>query len=389
MAILLNGLVKDYNPPGGIDAAGTLQFDPTAQAWAAAATVACPQGDGGGITVTKVATSSGGLGAVPFDGGFSPRSGLGDDGFYKTVASSVGGKFFSTNIRCNGSTGTVEPTVSGLDNQIFWSLPADFGWVWRGARANSTAYAVGDLMSSNGAIWRCVIAGTSDVAPPAGLGTALYKGTVSDGGIFWFKQFRAAGAWAASTVVAGATVQDTNTHVVADALTTTGGALLIFNGIPVTNGTTAGAEPAWTAATAGQKYWADNNVIWIQGKDLFGRSGALQAERIVLTGFVAAASNGKTVTVENIGTGAMDVVLADKNALNNQGVNELTGTDMASVHGFDVSGSATDRRLGPGESCTAIYSTATGLWTVSAPPPSVALGRDQTLPILISTHVIT
>lgn len=57
---------------------------------------------------------------------------------------------------------------------------------WGTARANTTAYAVGDVVrpaAANGFLYRCAVAGTSAGAPPT-FSTVLGVGT-TDGGVTW------------------------------------------------------------------------------------------------------------------------------------------------------------------------------------------------------------
>lgn len=56
-----------------------------------------------------------------------------------------------------------------------------------GARANSTAYAVGDIVTQSNYYWRCRVAGTSAAAAPASMTapTAFYSEDVTDGTVTW------------------------------------------------------------------------------------------------------------------------------------------------------------------------------------------------------------
>jgi len=59
----------------------------------------------------------------------------------------------------------------------------------RGDWAAGTAYALGDVVRSNGGLWQCSVAGTSGGSAPNGLPSALastvHTTTVSDGGVTW------------------------------------------------------------------------------------------------------------------------------------------------------------------------------------------------------------
>jgi hypothetical protein len=59
----------------------------------------------------------------------------------------------------------------------------------RGDWATGTAYALGDVVRSNGGLWQCSIAGTSGAsapnALPSALATTVHTATFSDGGVTW------------------------------------------------------------------------------------------------------------------------------------------------------------------------------------------------------------
>jgi len=92
---------------------------------------------------------------------------------------------------------------------------------WATARANTTAYAVDDVVrpaTPDGALYRCVVAGTSGGAPPTF--PTVFGGTVADGGVTWARigrgitQIDAADPqWTASTFTArlGVIYKDTGT----------------------------------------------------------------------------------------------------------------------------------------------------------------------------------
>jgi hypothetical protein len=81
---------------------------------------------------------------------------------------------------------------------------------WGTARANTTAYAFGDVVrpaAGNGHLYRCIVAGTSAGAPPTFPTTP--QATVTDGGVTWAEvgrgitQIDAADlSWPASTITA-------------------------------------------------------------------------------------------------------------------------------------------------------------------------------------------
>lgn len=57
-----------------------------------------------------------------------------------------------------------------------------------GTRANSTAYALGDVIASGTRLYRATTAGTSAATPPAALGTTTTGQTVTDGTVVWTDQ---------------------------------------------------------------------------------------------------------------------------------------------------------------------------------------------------------
>lgn len=94
-----------------------------------------------------------------------------------------------------------------LASKTITYAPADS---WATARANSTAYLVGDIVrpaTGNGHLYRCIVAGTSAGAPPTF--PAVSGQTVTDGGVTWAEIGRgvtqidsADPSWAASTITA-------------------------------------------------------------------------------------------------------------------------------------------------------------------------------------------
>lgn len=372
----LNGLHKDYDLHGATE----LHVDPTGQTWQAGATIACPQGDVYNVVALK---------GSPYDTGFEPRAT--GDGFFATVARSSDGKLYSSNMKVVGTSSTTEPSTASYDTSdpyhsnvfadgdIRWQhVPAgqSVGWTFQGARQDSHAYAVGDVFTQNGKLWRVVIAGTSAASAPAFYGTADYGSFNFDSGAGVIAQGKFEGAWQASHTYTGVATNTGRTTVVPIFITTNSGAdLWIWDGVYGTWGTTGGTEPAWGSAADSQKYWIDNDVLWIRGADLFG-SVLTGRERAVITGF-APEADGHQVTVYNDGTAAseQDVVLADRNALEPQsGVDfESKGSDAESTHYFDFGGS--DIRVEAGQSVTLEYSTATGVWTQVAAALTLDAGK--------------
>lgn len=372
MSINLNGLVKDYDPPGGIDLASTVDFDVSGIAWAAAEEIPCPQGDAFNVVP---------MDGSPYDTGFEPRA-LGD-GFFATRCRLSDSKPYSSNMKVKGSTGSVEPSTASYDagsyhdnvfedGDIRWqhlptppSTPGYQTWAYQGARQNSTAYTVGQLVSSNSKIWRCLVAGTTAGSPPAGLGTTDYGGFLFDGSCGWSAQGSYLGAWSSTTAITGVVTNTGRTAIVPVFVTTTGGVLWMWDGCYGTWGTTGGSEPAWSVAADSAKYWVDNEVLWIRGTDLYGTlEGTNQRERLIITGWEAPADDGHELTIPNNNTDQQDIVLADKNAFEPQsGVDpESLGSDAESTSSWhDFGGS--DLRIAPGESATIVYDAGTTSWS--------------------------
>lgn len=421
MSIFLNGLVKDYNPAGGIDAATNLHFDPTAQAWQASTAYAAPQGyasndtwdsptahilsqpsDTGiptsgpdkGLWVSGTAYSKYDKTTDPTDGkqyvslvnnpttttqphantqwepstwvGFSVRSI--DSGFYGAVtATGNPALWFSTELHALGQSGSSQPVIAsgaaGLDGGVYWTRYTTY----KGARANSTAYTSGDWVLFDGSIWNAATSGTSGASAP-NVSSTNYGGSVFDGGVLWVRRFISQGAWVANTTygfrpIQGRLPQQGGNDVYGDGVTLPDNSLLAITGIKGTDGTTGATEPPWSAAAAGT-FWSDGTLIWRVGS--FGAAsgdGIAQNERLVLSGFKAPLTDGKQITVFNDAAAATarDVVLADKVGLDRTGTQNLPGTDKASIAGFDFGG--TNIRLAEGQSTTVQYNAATSTWT--------------------------
>lgn len=121
---------------------------------------------------------------------------------------------------------------------------------WGVTRANTTAYAFGDVVKpsgGNGHLYRCVVAGTTAGAPPTFPTTP--QATVADGSVTWAEVGRGITAidcsdpsWAASTITAryGVVYKDTGVDGTSVLL-----ALIDFGGdISTTNGTFLITVPA-------------------------------------------------------------------------------------------------------------------------------------------------
>lgn len=426
--ILLNGLVKDYDPSGGIDAVTELRFDPTSQNWAAGKTFACPQGFATADTILPADAHAFNMpsdSGIPTNGvdrgtwqsgtvyarydkvidptdlqqyvariaapnnalqphsnlgswnlatwmGFSPRS-L-DAGFYGSVrAAGDPTRWFSCEIRAFGVSGAVEPShVSGLalDGNVIASVVTTY----RGAWAPNTVYATNDYVLADGSLWRCSGGGTSNgTAPNWALSAPSYGSTVDEGTpgfVTWQRRYIHKGTWAATTgysmrVVSGRTPTQGGNDVRGEALIRANGtSFVIASSVKSTDGVTGGVEPAWSAAAAGS-FWEDGTIIWRFGTFAIN-DPTLQSERLILSGLKAPAANGKQITIVNdAGAGTnRDVVLADRLVLDRTGVQNLVGSDKASLAGFDFGG--TNLRAAEGQSIIVQYNQAAGVWQLAA-----------------------
>jgi hypothetical protein len=364
-----NGIVKDWNPPGGIDAilGGTVNVNPGAKVWAPSTFYTTPQGSGiVNIANTNLTPQS------PFDGGFLPRPGMGDDGFYSTVLNHLSAKYFSCSLKVDGLSGSVQPVGGGLDHEVFWIARSGFLGSWLPNTAYTlNQYVIGTLGDTN--IWRCTSAGTSNPSDPTWSSAANFGDSIADGpDVLWRRTYNYRGAWSSSTAYAigisdlGGAAQ----HVANDFVTVAGGVGLIWSGV---GGTAQSAfssyaksgtvEPSWDAAGS-ISYWIDNEVLWINGRDLFGRMGGTdQQERFVITGIQAPAGGSGSFTVANTGTGQMDVVLSDKDAtVSGHGAETAPGQDMRSANANLLAMGGTSIRLGPTQSRVMTYNGGTGFW---------------------------
>ena len=316
----LNGLVKDYNPPGGIDAVGTINFNPLSQDWVSGASIACPQGfatantwgsvtchllgspsdsgipntgvnrgnfvggtsynlydivtdTGDGLVyVAKTATSNPTAPHLNLSqwalitwNGFSPRSR--DAGYYGSVRR-VGdaSRWFSTEQVGRATSGNVEPSMapgtSALDGGIYWTRFNTFKGPW----AATTAYSIGDYIEEDTSFWRCSFPGTSGgVEPNWTIGGPAYGNTVSDGpDILWQRRYVVAGNWTALTkyglrvVASGPVYGSGGNDVRFQAVKHSDGvSILAVTAMTPTDGVTGSSEPGWAAASGTPQFWED------------------------------------------------------------------------------------------------------------------------------------
>lgn len=429
--IALNGLFKDFDP-GDINSLVELHIDPVSKDWKANTYHASPQGFQGADTIQAADAISLGMpsdSGIPTNGtdrgtwvsgttyskydkvidptdglqyvarlaspsttvqphlstswvlatwtGFSPRS-L-DSGFYGSVrATGDATRWFSTEVHALGNAGASEPTgiangAAGLDGTNYVTRRTTY----RGAWTASTAYAVNDYVLADGSLWRNSSAGTSGATTPSFV-TGAYGDSVADGpDCFWTRRYIYAGAWSSGKQY-GARVVNSKADVRGEALILSDNSMVNWLSTTPTEGQTGSTEPAWSAAAAGE-FYADGTLIWRFGTFAVN-DPTLQAERLVLSGLTAPATDGKLVKITNSGTGNVDVVLADKAVLNRIGTANLTGTDKESVHKFDFGGAGKNVRLAPGQSFTVRYDATSGNWLVpsvviTTPPASLTASR--------------
>lgn len=332
-AVNLNGVWKNYDPPSGIDNVSAIIFDPTAVPYSAGMTVACPQGDSGGVLTSP----PGDMTDTIWDGR-GPTSaqlladGVGnavvartnDTGFGTTVKSTTGSRYFTTNLKGRGQSGSVEPTGSQADGHVGW---VELGTnSYKGGWTQLTTYAVGDRINASGFVWRCTADGVSNnnanepAWPPASNGAVMSVSDGTAGGgsgdFLWVRQGTYQGAWAATTTY-GANVYNNlsgnPTVVIADCVSLPGtpAKVLLFSYVDSTIFGVTTSEPGWSAA-ANQTYFLDGDVLFTAGSTGFpGNSTVNGSEQLVLTGVKAPLQDGKTLRIGNSGVGNMQVVLAD------------------------------------------------------------------------------
>lgn len=118
------------------------------------------------------------------------------------------------------------------------------------ARANSTAYSVGNEQNYNGYVFTCTVAGTSAGSPPTF--TYTIGATTTDGSVTWQCVSRHSARWTAGRVVTvGELVKPTKDHASR------------FTAVwqCTTGGTTGGSEPAAWGTEYGDTV-NDNGVVW-------------------------------------------------------------------------------------------------------------------------------
>lgn len=376
---LLNGVIKDHTPTAGIDGVNVLEFDPTAQTWVAGMSVACPQG--------YVFSLNGKLDGSPSDQLWSSRNVFQDTGFYATVKSSSGGKYFASNLKRKSVSGSSEPTADsstfGWDGTTWWGYSAFGGATatWRGNYATNTVYAVGDHVVADGSVWAVsfVLGGATSggTAPNWSSVAPNYGDSVFDNSQVFFIRYAAnAGLWAATTSYSMHVQSSNKTKLYGDLIRTSGGKILLWGGAQGTFATAGGSEPSWSSAVAGEHY-EDNEILWSVGSEFGNQSQFTSggAERLVLTGLQAPSVDGTRVVIRNIGTGEMSVVLADKANITDLSTSGATTTDVdpSSTTGFDFGGTF-QSVLQAGEEVELAYNATAGVWRGAKVPRSIPGG---------------
>lgn len=362
--VVANGILVDYDPPSGIDNVARIDFDPTAQVWSAGMTVPCPQGD-------SVGWVTGDIEGSPPDSLWTSPGLVRGAGFAKAVRNTAGTRWFASNLKGLGlSHASVEPSnAGGADNQIRWEVLTDYlsaGW------QATHAYSLDQCIIAAGYVWRCsnYSGGTSGGSEPNWASISMGN-TITDGSVAWNKWYKAAGAWTAGTSYG---VRPTTDHAKLEidvvTITSDSTVLLLWTGAFGTFATAGGSEPSWDSA-ATRTYWADGDIVWIKGTDVYGGGPDGGNDRLVLTGLLAPASDGKQVWVTNIGTGLMSVTLAD-DARIADGFTGATDVDSTSANTFDFGGH--DITLLPGQTTLLVYDAAASVWRGNATPASAGGG---------------
>lgn len=412
--VVANGIVVDLDPPSGIDNVKEIRIDPTAPTYSAGLTVALPQGDSGAVLTTP----TGDMTDTIWDQ-FSAN----DDGFYSSVKNTAGNRWFSTNVRIGGMSGTVEPNLAPYD-------PADHGWVdgdnlWSdtsrrlinqddGWQAN-TVYLQNDCIVENGRVWRATAGGgTSNNVGfkptfPGLTGGGAANNTVSgdgdaahggSGDFLWSQLGEYLGVWAPSTnfipgiynnsggrpiyMMTGYATTPTHPDKMIILVAHTGGTLAVTT-----------TEPSWNAASNSRELYRDGNgIVWIAGgNSLFGTDPTTHGgEKCVVTTLKAPATN-KIIKLTNSGAAGTQVVLADHRNMTDywgaQGYNvngvwvgnqalpfgdrfvrNPTDVDGTAANRFQFTASGTrksERYIFGGKSIYLIYNTTTGFWSEYVP----------------------
>lgn len=381
--VTANGVRVNYDPPSGIDNVTEVRFDPTAQTYATAVSVACPQGSSGGILTLP----PGDLTDTIHDCRYPSYLGTGspqlpqcsftrqaDAGISHTVKSTSGNKVFSTNAVARGTSGSSEPSAAGNadDGQVHWGAAVTYIGAWQANKTVTTSHYIVETNSADGVayVWKCASGGVTDGSRPSGFDFLTVSTTFvgENGDVTWTLRGVFKGAWTGSTVYGVDARSDRLTvrrHYVGHS-TNPGTVNFANQGVLLpwsyaTTGTfaTTSSEPAWSAAANGT-YWLDGQILFIQGKNLYGGTAdATDEEMLVVTGLKAPAG-AATVRVTNIGTNRQLVVLADHAGLtdpSHQSSQVATDCDSTVGNRFDFGGRNNDVYLEAGEYVDLLYSS--------------------------------
>jgi hypothetical protein len=292
----INGLVKDYDPPGGIDAAGVILLDPTAQDWQAAHDYS-PRG-------------------LP-----SPATGVG--AFVHPVGDDSS-KFVCAYVR-KGTSGLIEPVwpTNGdgiLDNDIMWL--ADF--VWGGPWQAAFAFPSTEAIVANGSMFISDGGGDSGGSEPDWSTAPNPTDTVVDNDITW-TNVNPAETWAAATeytlplqavdIVGAFSVLPTAPVAHTDYI-------FFFNSARY-SAPSGALEPTWD--TNPNEYTIDGDLIWQETTD---------AEELVLTGLAAATTFPTIATIADPSGEARVKLIDEANVVGTYGA----GAESAAANRFNRGG---------------------------------------------------
>lgn len=249
--VALNGIVKDYDPPGGIDACQVLLIDPSPARWVAGQVYS---NAGAGTDVVTV-------------------------GAWAVNASGV---IFGAQEAASGLTGDEEPAfLSGegpyQDNEIQFSEVGQFAGEWQ----PETEYLIGDVIFEEGTAWQSFGGTTGADKPDFSSTQADFQVDEVDAGFNW-QSIGPSGIWAPATRFSFRGSPDGQGYgqpaVVAS---TAQPGDPVWSGQPRQPlGSSGPTEPAWDDATEGDSsVYVDHEILWAEGG--FGASLA------VITGIAA------------------------------------------------------------------------------------------------------
>ncbi len=320
---VVNGLVSDYDPPGGIDGASVLLLDPSAKPWEAGRSYGVEDSSilGTGTGQVPAFVHPTGNDAVRFDAHF-PSSAV---------------------------SGAAEPEWSDdgatavLDGSLVWTpFAAAYEGVWTGG----TGYDSGDYVLADGSLWAIPDAGgTSGLVAPDWSAGDEPGGTVVDNDIAWYWQGPAS-VWEAETIYAQHVTTDHSNYYSDNVIPSVAGDYLFnLQGVFVSSAVSGSVEPDWGAEEAGTgNYYDDGNIIWVENDG---------SEVLQFVGLMAPA-DAASVTIANVSptdTSATIEVIAEE---------EAEGNEPADARPAEGNGFGAAATLAPFESRTLAY--VNGQW---------------------------